>query len=136
MVNQRIVCDQLSDYTNQLHEYKKEKKLFLSCKSARIRYENHLHEERDKKEESQKSKKRKALNDEIVTAKKARKGLIDCIASLEADITKYSIKAEKLRNFTLLTKANSFRKTITEKEESIKAIDIALKKLGQELKAW
>ena len=100
-----------------------------------MRYENHLREESNKKEESQKSKKRKALNDEIVTAKKPRQDLIDCIASLEADITKYSIEAEKLRDFTLLTKANSFRKTITKKEESIKAIDIALKKLDQELKA-
>ena len=135
LVSQRIVCDQLSDYTNQLHEYKIEKKLFLSCKSARMRYENHLREESDKKEESQKSKKRKALNDEIATAKKARQDLIDCIASLEADITKYSIEAEKLKDFTLLTKANSFRKTITEKEESIKITDIALKKLDQKLKA-
>ena len=56
LVSQRIVCDQLSDYTNQLHEYKIEKKLFLSCKSVRMRYENHLREESDKKEESQKSK--------------------------------------------------------------------------------
>ena len=132
LVSQRIVCDQLSDYTNQLHKYKIEKKLFLSCKSARMRYENHLRKESDKKEETQKSKKRKALNDEIVTAKKVRQDLIDCIASLEADITKYSIEAEKLRDFTLLTKANSLRKTITKKEESIKAIDIALKKLDQE----
>ena len=90
LVSQRLVCDQLSDYTNQLHEYKIEKKLFLSCKSVRMRYENHLREESDKKEESQKSKKRKALIDEIVTAKKVRQDLIDCIASLEADITKYS----------------------------------------------
>ena len=132
LVSQRIVCDQLSDYTNQLLKYKIEKKLFLSCKSARMRYENHLRKESDKKEETQKSKKRKALNDEIVTAKKVRQDLIDCIASLEADITKYSIEAEKLRDFTLLTKANSLRKTITKKEESIKAIDIALKKLDQE----
>ena len=69
---------------------------------------------------------KKALNNEIVTAK---------IASLETDITKYNIEAKKLRDFTLLTKANSFRKMITEKKESIKAIDIALKKLDQELKA-
>ena len=65
-----------------------------------MRYENHLREESDKKEESQKSKKRKALNDQIVTVKKVRQDLIVCIASLEADITKYSIEAEKLRDFT------------------------------------
>ena len=61
LVSQRIACDQLSDYTNQLHEYKIEKKLFLSCKSARMRYENHLREESDKKEESQSQSKEKHL---------------------------------------------------------------------------
>ena len=122
LVSQRIVCDQLSDYTNQLHEYKIEKKLFLSCKSARMRYENHLDEESEKKEECQKSKKRKALNNEIVTAKKARQDLIDWIASLETDITKYNIEAKKLRDFTLLTKANSFRKMITEKKNRSKQL--------------
>ena len=61
LVSQRIACDQLSDYTNQLHEYKIEKKLFLNCKSARMRYENHLREESDKKEESQSQSKEKHL---------------------------------------------------------------------------
>ena len=60
-----------------------------------MRYENHLREESDKKEEPQKSKKRKALNDETVTAKKAKQDLIDCIASLKLLLTNTALK---LRN--------------------------------------
>ena len=52
----------------------------------------------------------------------------------DSDITKYSIKAETNRDFTLLTKANSFRKTKMEKEKSIKALDVALGKLENGIK--
>ena len=53
----------------------------------------------------------------IVLWKKEKKDLLDCIASLDADITKYSFEAEKKKDFTLLTKANAFRKSKTEKGE-------------------
>ena len=61
LVSQRIVCDQLSDYTNQLHEYKIEKKLFLSCKSARLRYENHYAKKATKRKNPKSQRKEKHL---------------------------------------------------------------------------
>ena len=59
----------------------------------------------------------------IVLWKKEKKDLLDCIASLDTDITKYSFEAEKKKDFTLLTKANAFRKSKTEKEKSVAALD-------------
>ena len=59
LVSQRTVCDQLSDYTNQLQEYKIEKKLFLSCKNARMRYENH-YVKKAKKRKNPKSQRKKS----------------------------------------------------------------------------
>ena len=71
----------------------------------------------------------------FVIVKKEKKDLLDCITSLDTDITKYSFQAEKKKDFTLLTKANTFQNTKTEKEKSVAALDIALEKLQKDLKA-
>ena len=71
----------------------------------------------------------------FVIVKQEKKDLLDCITSLDTDITKYSFQAEKKRDFTLLTKANTFQNTKTEKEKSVAALDIALEKLQKDLKA-
>ena len=67
--------------------------------------------------------------------KKEKKDLLDCITSLDTDIKKYSFQAEKKKDFTLLTKANTLWNTKTEKEKSVAALDIALEKLQKDLKA-
>lgn len=68
--------------------------------------------------------------------------MAECIASLDSDIAKCSIKAEANRDFKLLTKemllsnlSNSFRKTKMEKEQSIKALDVVLWELQNDIKA-
>ena len=43
-----------------------------------------------------------------------------CIEVLKTDADKLSIEAEEKRNLDLLAKANSFRKTILEKEKVLK----------------
>ena len=67
--------------------------------------------------------------------KKERKDLLDCIASLDTDITKYSFEAEKKKDFTLLNKANACQNTKTENEKSVAALDATLEKLEKDLKA-
>ena len=67
--------------------------------------------------------------------KKEKKDLLYCITYLDTDITKYSFQAEKKKDFTLLTKANAFRNTKTEKEKLVTALDVALEKLEKDLKA-
>ena len=80
-------------------------------------------------------KKRKLITDEIVTVKKKKMELLSCITSLVTDIEKYSLEAEKEKDFTLLTKANAFWKSKIDKEKTIAALDIALGKLENDLKA-
>ena len=55
--------------------------------------------------------------------------------SLVTDIKKYSFEAEKKKDLTLLTKANIFWKSKIDKEKTIAALDIALGKLENDLKA-
>ena len=65
----------------------------------------------------------------IVLVKKENKDLLDCIASLDTNITKYCFKVEKKKDFTLLTKANAFRKSKMENEKSVAALDVAFGKV-------
>ena len=78
-----------------------------------------------------KPKKIKIIYYEIALVKKKMEDL----TSLVSDITKCSIEAEANSKFTLLTKVNSFRKTKMQIEESIKALDVALEKLENDVKS-
>ena len=51
------------------------------------------------------------------------------------DIKKYSFEAEKKKDLKLLTKANISWKSKIDKEKTIAALDIALGKLENDLKA-
>ena len=55
------------------------------------------------------SQKRKIIHDEVVLVKKKKEHLSEYIAFLVSYITKYSTEAEVNRDFTLPTKANTFR---------------------------
>ena len=120
---------------NDLHNYQVDKKLLLSCKGARLKYDNYLENEKKKQVLTEKSRKRKLITHETMIVKKEKKDLLDRIASVDTDITTYSFEAEKKKDFTLLTKANAFRNTKTENEKSVAALDAALEKLAKDLKA-
>ena len=85
----------------------------------------------------------KVVTHEIVLVKKKKKDLLDCIASLDTDITQNSFEAEKKKYLLKrihkklklkLTKANVFWKSKTEKEKPVSAHDVALGKLESGLK--
>ena len=84
-----------------------------------MKYDNYLENENKKQVLTEKSRKRKLITDEIVIVKKEKKDVLDCIASLDTDITKYSFEAEKKK----------------ETEISVAALDAALDKLEKDLKA-
>ena len=121
---------------NELHNFLIEKKLFLNHKGARLKYDHYLEQGREAQDISDKTKKKNIIHDKTVLVKKKKKDLIECIASHGSDIIKCRIESEAKRDFTLLTKANSFWKTKTEKEKSTKALNVALEKLKNDIKAW
>ena len=59
--------------------------------------------------------------DQISQAREKKKALESCIESLNINIKKYSIAAEKETELSLLMKANSFRVTVYSKKESLTA---------------
>ena len=100
-----------------------------------MKYDSWLENEKKKKVLTEKSRKRKLITDEIVIVKKEKKDVLDCIASLDTDITKYNFEAEKKKDLTLLTETNALRNTKTEKEKFVATLDAALEKLEKDLKA-
>ena len=74
--------------------------------------------------------KRKLILEEISEIKRKKLDVEQCILSLKTGIEKYSIHAEKKQDMSLLTKANSFRKMVIEKENIVKTFGKAIEKLS------
>ena len=106
----------------------------ISYKSAWIKYNEHLEEQRKKKIVSESKRTRKLILKEVDEIKKKKQALGKCIKTLDEDIAKYSIEAEEKTDLVLLTKVNSFQKTKIEKESITNFFDNALQKLGKDLK--
>ena len=65
------------------------------------------------------------------------RALASCIQCLEKDIVDYrdyGLAPEKERDLSLLTKANSFRVTVSTKKETLTNVESALERLDKELK--
>ena len=76
--------------------------------------------------------KRKLIDDEINDVKKTKLDVETCVETLQKDADKLFFEAEQKNDLTLLIKPNSFRKTATEKAESISILDKAIVKLQEE----
>ena len=116
----------------KLSEFKISKELHKSCKLAHSRYTVALQANRDTEIIRENNLKRKLKMDEIANVKEKKNAVETCITTLEFDIEKYSIEAEEKGDLSLLTKANSFRATVKEKQALIANFDVALKNLEEE----
>ena len=106
----------------------------ISCKSAWIKYNEYLEEQRKKKVLSESKRKRKFILKEVDEIKKKKQALGKCIKTLDEGIAIFSIEADEKTHFVLLAKVNSFQKTKIEKESITKFFDNALQKLDKDLK--
>ena len=80
------------------------------------------------------ARKRKLIDEEIQVVKKKKDEVTKCIEVLKTDADKLSIEAEEKRNLDLLAKANSFRKTILEKEKVLKDLKDSIIKIEKSKK--
>ena len=74
------------------------------------------------------------IDEDIQVAKKKKDEVTKCIEVLKTDADKLSIEAEERANLDLLTKANSFRKTILEKEKVLKDLKDSIFKMEESKK--
>ena len=104
-----------------------------SVKGVRQRDLSHLGKKNMTKVRSEKTPKRKAVQDEIIEVNRKKGMLETSIEELRKDADKYAIDAEKVCKIeemkTLLSKSNFFRWTVKEKEEELKDCQCKIKEL-------
>ena len=110
-------------------------KLRKSVRVARVKYESYLEDQRKQKVDTEKSLKRKSIQEQIDVVR-AKKSLLErTILGLSKDANKYASDAENestMENMkVVLSKSNSFRKTVSEKEEEMKECTKVLKELNE-----
>ena len=71
--------------------------------------------------------------DEIADVKEKRT-VNSCIESMEIDIEKFSLEAEKEEKWSLLSKADSFRETAKGSKGTLSNLDETLNKLEEQLR--
>ena len=71
---------------------------------------------------------------EVADIKRLKLSLGQSVKSVQADIDNYLIWAEEKSVILCLIKGNNFRKTVWEKEDSVKDLNQAIGKLEWELK--
>ena len=126
LISQRMVYDYFSASNSDLHNYQVDKQLLLSCKGARMRYDSYLENEKQKSSRNRKIKEKLVTNG-IALVKKEKKDWLDCIASLDTDITRYRFDREKKEDFKLL------KRMLFEKAKSVAALGVALGNLENDL---
>ena len=84
--------------------------------------------------EREKSRKQKLKLEEIANVKKNKLAVQETIESLNKSTEKYLAEAEEKRDFTLLSKANAFRNSVKDKQQTLTDLTNAQKKLEEELK--
>ena len=129
-----MVYDHLQTECSTLHEFKIEKELVVSAKSARSRYHAALEATKGKEKEEARSRKRKKLIEDIEAVKQKKMHIESCISSLEKDIVKHTMEAEETSDLTILSKAKSFRKTVASKNTEVVELDKVLLKMEKEKK--
>ena len=115
-----MVYDHISTNKINIHEYELPSDLLKSYKLSNRCYNADLEETKKQEKIGTVARKRKLIDEDIQVAKKKKDEVTKCIEVLKTDADKLSIEAEERANLDLLTKANSFRKTILEKEKVLK----------------
>ncbi|KAL3855226.1 hypothetical protein ACJMK2_014446 [Sinanodonta woodiana] len=90
------------------------KKLLQSAQVARQKYHTHLEAQKTEKEREKICMKRKLMEEEVGTLRKKIK-MLESDIKLFTDANKASDKAEELRSFAHITKANTLRRRAKDK---------------------
>ena len=98
-----------------------------------MRYSQYLEDQRKAKVETEKTRKRKALVDELqgVERKKVNQDTIETMTKEADELAK---KAENKHDFGLLSRSNAFREKVADKVEEDKKLQAELNKLHEQIK--
>ena len=133
LIAQRIILDYLRANDLDVHEVQITPGLRRSVKSSRQKYGAYLEDMKKKEIQTEKSRKRKLIEDEISELKRRKSLLLETISELHHESDKYAQDAENRNDLgtmkSLLTKSNSFRATAKAKEAEVDECKSQLKEL-------
>ena len=134
LMSKRMVYDHINSNRINIHQYELPSNLLKSCKLFNHRYNAALEETKKQEKIGMVARKRKLIDKDIQVAKKKKDEVTKCIADLKTDADKLSTEEEERANLDLFTKANSFRKTILEKEKVLKDLEGKIIKMEESKK--
>ena len=133
VVARRLVCDFVAS-SGGISGVEVTKPLLQCAASAHQQYKAFLEEEKRKSQQQVTSLKRKALLDDIETAKAKRQRLEKDVAELTTSADNFAERAESAGDLTWLAKSNSLRRTVKAKQEEILGIAALLDEKANALK--
>lgn len=126
----RFVCDELKNV--KIQDVPMTKELLSYARSARMRYQNYLDDQKQKKSEEEKAKKRSAKTEKLKKLKKRKLDLENAIQTMNKEANEMAIKAENKKDFTLLAKSNSFRLKTAQMTADVDKINNEMLELSKE----
>lgn len=109
-------------------------KMLMNVSSAYSRYNLFLDRQKEAEIKKQHGLKRKGVSEEIEELKKKKRALSSDIDALMMAADSYALKAEKDRDFSLIAKSNSMRRSASDKTEEVKSVEKLLDEKLEELK--
>jgi len=132
VVAKRTICDYVSYVGGTQHVDVTNKKLILAATTARHKYSAYLNELHVKEATDAKSKKRKALQQDLEQLKTKKRRLQKDAEALEKEADDLAAKAEQKHDFMCITKSNSLRKTAKQKLVDIQELNLQLESIQQQ----
>ena len=129
-----IVYETVKSSAVHFSEIRLNRRLKRNNRAARIRYQLHLEDQRKLTVESEKARKRKAVQDEIRAVESKRKLLKESIASMSQEADALAMQAEKKHSVILLAKSNAFRQKMHESEANEQSLCEKARTLKEKLK--
>ncbi|KAK6972356.1 Protein FAM135B, partial [Biomphalaria glabrata] len=122
LIARRSICDHISNIGG-IQNFVICQKLMSSCSSAYQNYKLYLEAKKKEKSETELSRKRKLLEEEVICLKKRKMAIERDIQSLNETADEYLLEADKKKDLTFVTKSLSLKRTAKEKTEELKNVE-------------
>ena len=139
LVALRTCYDQLLASGNQIKSFPISKELIVSCKLASRRYKDELERKKQDTGKVERERKRKLVNDEILTVKKTKLDEENLVRELEAEgdslfkqAAQNGVTVEQMR--LLVVKGQSLKDSAKKKENVVADLAVTLENMNKELK--
>ena len=119
LINQRIVVDYMISNDYKPFSISLTNEFITSVRDASRKYTENLQNRKKKELIQEKDKKKKSINENIMTLNQRKTLLENTITELMKDSDKLAFKAEKKTKFKLLSKSNALKKAANGKQTEL-----------------